>query len=139
MSKLLWTSRKRWPSGKSAISAVWTKKIPEYCPQPRGLNDFSTVEAKCKKIGVHCSDLVFYHANLGPTNIIVEFEPRTRSVGIIDFEMARYLPRQWVQTKFWISSGMNLSDAESPTRWRADVQQLLGKEGFEDYSEDYML
>jgi len=35
-----------------------------------------------------CSDLVFSHADLGPTNIIVEVNPRTGAVGVTDFEIA---------------------------------------------------
>jgi aminoglycoside phosphotransferase len=62
-----------------------------------------------------CSDLVFYHADMGLTNIVVENEPKTRAIGVIDLEIAGYLPRDWVRTKFRVSSGMNLSDSDDPT------------------------
>ena len=87
-----------------------------------------------------CSDLVFCHADLGPTNIIVEDEPQTGKIGVIDFEIAGYLPRDWVRTKFRISSGMNLTPlaSDDQTWLRSKVQKLLGEEGFKDFSKAYM-
>jgi predicted unusual protein kinase regulating ubiquinone biosynthesis (AarF/ABC1/UbiB family) len=85
-----------------------------------------------------CSDLVFYHADMGPTNIIVEDEPKTEALGVIDFEIAGYLPRDWVRTEFRVSSGMNLSDSDDPTWLRSEIQKLLGKEDFRDFASAYM-
>jgi hypothetical protein len=75
---------------------------------------------------------------MGPTNIIVEDEPKTGALGVIDFEIAGYLPWDWVRTKFWVSSGMNLSDSDDPTCLRSEIQKLLGKEGFRDFASAYM-
>jgi hypothetical protein len=75
---------------------------------------------------------------MGPTNIIVEDKPNTGAIGVIDFEVAGYLPRDWVRTKFRLSPGMNLSDKDNPTWLRSEVQKLLGKEGFKDFSSAYI-
>jgi hypothetical protein len=96
-------------------------------------------------MGMVCSDLVFYYADLGPGNIIIiEDSPTSEdsssegSIGIIDFEVAGYLPRGWVRTKFRLSSGMNLSAGDEPGRWRSEVQKMLGQESFEDYSAQHV-
>lgn len=63
-------------------------------------DDYSTLQAGCEAIGMDCSSFCFYHADLGPTNIIVEDEPNFGNVGIIDFEISGYFPRSWIRTKF---------------------------------------
>jgi len=87
-----------------------------------------------------CSSFCFYHADLGPTNIIVENKPNSGEVGIIDFEISGYFPRGWIRTKFRISSGMDLSASatNNQTWWRAEVQKALGANGFEDYSQAWI-
>jgi predicted unusual protein kinase regulating ubiquinone biosynthesis (AarF/ABC1/UbiB family) len=60
-------------------------------------------------MGIDCLNFVFNHADLRPTNIIVENKLNSGKVGIIDFEIAGYFPQSWIRTKFWISSGMDLS------------------------------
>ena len=66
--------------------------IPEYFLA--GANDdFSVLRAGCETIGMDCSSFVFYHADLGPTNIIVEDQPNSGKIGIIDFEISGYFPR----------------------------------------------
>ena len=122
------------------IGGVDNQNIPEYYLRQRGATGFDTIKTTCEEIGMDCSDLVFYHADLGPTNIIVEDNPNTGSVSIIDFEIAGYLPRIWVRTKFRLSSGMNLTSSavDNRTVWRLAVQQLLEKEGFGDCAEAYM-
>ncbi|KAJ8109196.1 hypothetical protein OPT61_g7639 [Boeremia exigua] len=73
-------------------------------------------------------------------NIIVEDEPTTGEIRIIDFKIAGYLPRGWIRTKFRLSTGMNLSASASnhPTWWRAEVQKALGAHRFEDYTDALM-
>ena len=87
-----------------------------------------------------CSSYVFYHADLGPGNIIVENKPETGAIGIIDWEIADYFPRGWVRTKFRISRGTNLEDdvSEQPTWWRSEIQKMLGEHGFEDYTQAWI-
>jgi hypothetical protein len=82
--------------------------------------------------------LVFYYADMGPTNVTVENEPKTGALGVIDFEITGHLPRDRVRTKFRVSSGMNLSDSDDPTWLRSEAQKLLGKGGFRDFASEYM-
>jgi aminoglycoside phosphotransferase len=92
----------------------------------------------CREMGMDCSEFVFYHADLGPGNIIVESAPKTGSVGIIDWELAGFFPRGWIRTKFRISRGLNLPDSVNDKHWwRSEVQKLLGKHGFEDFSSQW--
>lgn len=113
------------------------QNIPErYLLKSSGPEDFSSanLQAACEAMGMDCSNFVFSHADLGPTNIIVEDESNSGKVGIIDFEIAGYFPRSWIRTKFRISSGMDLSPlaADNPHWWRAKVQRALGTNGFDD-------
>jgi hypothetical protein len=131
----------QWKSG--VFGGVDGQYIPEDYLLPRSRHDYGALEASCRDIGMECSDLVFYHADLGPGNIIIEdspseYRPSEGSIGIIDFEIAGYLPRGWVRTKFRLSSGINLSAGDEPTRWRSEVQKMLGQEDFEDYSAQHM-
>lgn len=121
----------QWRGNK--LGGVDGQHVPEYflIPPPGG-DDFDRIPAGCKAIGVGVSDLVFYHADLGPTNLIIEDEPSTGRIGIIDFEIAGYLPRGWVRTKFRLSSGMDLSSTIEPKWWRSEMQKALGTKGFED-------
>lgn len=120
------------------FGGVDNQNIPEYYLQRRGSDGFSSLKSSCEEIGMDCSDLAFYHADLGPTNIIIQDKPKSGAIGVIDFEIAGYLPRDWIRTKFRLSSGMNLSESDNPTWLRAEVQKLLGKEGFRDFSSAYM-
>ncbi|OKO98237.1 hypothetical protein PENSUB_9335 [Penicillium subrubescens] len=58
----------------------------------------------CTEMSMDVSTFVFYHCDLGPTNILVDVS--TGSLGIIDWEIAGYVPVEWVRTKFRLSSGM---------------------------------
>jgi hypothetical protein len=86
----------------------------------------------CAEMFMDVSTLVFYHCDLGPTNILVDVG--TGSLGIIDWEIAVYFPVEWVRTKFRLSAGMNLSfgDEDSRGDWRRRVAKRLGKMGYRD-------
>ncbi|KAI3324255.1 hypothetical protein HD806DRAFT_63569 [Xylariaceae sp. AK1471] len=123
------------------VSGVDKQHVSEFfLVTPPGSDNFSLVPAGCEAIGMDCSSVVFYHADLGPTNIIVEDEPKSGKLGIIDFEIAGYFPRGWIRTKIRLSSGMDLSASAStcPTWWRSEVQKALGARGFEDFSQAWM-
>lgn len=91
----------------------------------------------CELMGMDCSKFVFYHADLGPGNIIVENTPETGVIGIIDWEIAGFFPRGWIRTKFRMSSGMDLPDSEKPLEWRSGVQKLLGVHGYKKYASEF--
>lgn len=90
----------------------------------------------CKELGMDCSTFVFYHCDLGPGNIIVS----GRSIGIIDWETAGFVPKEWIGTKFRVSSGMDLpnSDQDARVDWRRRVQRQLEKEGFAEIALQWM-
>lgn len=86
----------------------------------------------CTQMSMDVSTLVFYHCDLGPTNLLVDAS--TGSLGIIDWELAGYVPIEWVRTKFRLSAGMdfNHGDEDSKKDWRRRVAQHLGKMGYSD-------
>ncbi|KAL3489540.1 hypothetical protein BJX62DRAFT_208946 [Aspergillus germanicus] len=102
------------------LAGVDGKHIPEsYLIQNGAEENFNpqNLIKGCREMGMDCSEFVFYHADLGPGNIIVEDTPRTGGVGIIDWELAGFFPRGWVRN--W---------------WRSEAQKLLCEHGFEDFS-----
>lgn len=125
------------------IGGVDGRLLPEYFLASSDGN-FSLVRQRCEALGMDCSsNPVFYHADLGPTNIIVEEDgPTSGRVGIIDFECAGFFPREWIRTKFRISSGLDLTslkdDDVSATQWRWRVQKALEAAGFEDCVQSYV-
>lgn len=86
----------------------------------------------CAEMSMDVSTLVFYHCDLGPTNLLVDVS--TGSLGIIDWELAGYVPIEWVRTKFRISGGMDFDyeDEDSKKDWRRKVAQHLEKMGYSD-------
>ncbi|KAI0554356.1 kinase-like domain-containing protein [Xylaria curta] len=95
----------------------------------------------CKEMGMNCSSLVFYHCDLGPGNILLD--ESDGSIGIIDWETAGYVPKEWIRTKFRCSSGMDLSErvGEKAPRsdWRRRVSQELARLGFSDVVENWLV
>ncbi len=85
-----------------------------------------------------CSTFTFYHCDLGPGNIIVSLAEG--SIGIIDWETAGFVPKEWIRTKFCVSSGMDLPEGDQDSRvdWRRRVQRELEKEGFPEIAERWM-
>lgn len=60
------------------------------------------------------STFVFYHCDLGPTNLLVDTS--TGSLGIIDWELAGYNPIEWVRTKFRLSAGMDFNRGDDDSK-----------------------
>jgi hypothetical protein len=90
--------------------------------------------AHCTKMGMDITKPVFYHCDLGPTNILVDPANNPCALGIIDWETAGYVPREWVRTKFHLSSGMDFPDGDESGKsdWRRLVARKLGELGFEE-------
>jgi aminoglycoside phosphotransferase len=132
----------QWQADDSIISGVDGQYLSDRYLTPRaGLptkKDFSpgTLLNNCKDVGMDCSTLVFYHCDLGPGNIIVD--PTKGSIGIIDWETAGFVPREWIRTKFRVSGGMDLP-GDDRVDWRKRVQIELGKEGFLDVAHKWSL
>ncbi len=97
---------------------------------PRNLLD------NCKALGMDCSILSLYHCDLGPGNILVAGQ----SIGIIDWEMAGFVPKEWIRTNFCVQGGMDLPYDEEELRvdWRRRVQRQLQKDGFTEIADKWI-
>jgi hypothetical protein len=74
-----------------------------------------------------------------PGNIIVDIE--SKGLGIIDWEIVGYLPREWVRTKFHLSSGMDfpdVKDEDAKSDWRAFVARRLAEMGFQEVIDGWL-
>ncbi len=94
-----------------------------------------SLQRSCAEMGMDCSALVFYHCDLGPTNILVDVA--TCSIGIIDWETAGFVPVEWIQTKFRVSAGMDLSGGDT-VDWRRRVSRHLDRAGYDDVADAFM-
>ncbi|KAK5723682.1 hypothetical protein LTR15_005381 [Elasticomyces elasticus] len=92
----------------------------------------------CRTLGMDCSRLVFCHCDLGPGNLIVTLTEGV--VGIIDWETAGFVPKEWIRTKFRVSSGLNLAgdDQDCAVDWRVRVQRQLGEVGYKEVANQWM-
>ena len=104
---------------------------------PRNLSP-ANLQKHCEEIGMDCSAFVFYHCDLGAGNVLVDVADG--SISIIDWEIAGFVPKVWIRTKFRVSSGLDLPSADFDTRteWRRRVQRHMEKEGFPDIVEPFM-
>lgn len=72
----------------------------------------------------------FYHADLGPTNIMISGDEGIITA-IIDWESAAYYPRFWITTKPVVSSVYWLDCAtDEPRLWSELLGKALEVEGF---------
>ncbi|KAK2047208.1 hypothetical protein LZ31DRAFT_551537 [Colletotrichum somersetense] len=90
--------------------------------------------------------LEYLHEPTRPELIIVDLArnrtDKESSIGIIDWEMAGFVPRAWIRTKFCICGAMNLdfpghTDEDGMSErveWRRRVQRKLEEEGSRDIS-----
>ncbi|KAI0202323.1 hypothetical protein F4808DRAFT_468463 [Astrocystis sublimbata] len=124
-----------------SISGVDGKQLADrYFIKSREMNfDPDNLLKNCKEVGMNCSSFHFYHCDLGSGNIL--YDEEDGSIGIIDWETAGYVPKEWIRTKFRCSSGLDLperagSDIPS-TDWRRRVSQELEKLGFSDVVHDW--
>ena len=85
----------------------------------------------CTEMSMDLSNLALYDCDLSPTNLIVN--PLTGSLGIIDWELAGYVPVEWVRRKFRLSARMDLThgDEVSKSDWGRRVAQHFRKDGFQ--------
>ncbi|KAF4470695.1 kinase-like domain [Fusarium albosuccineum] len=99
-----------------------------------------TLLGNCAQLGMSSTLFHFSHNDLAPGNIIID-PNKKRLVGIIDWEMAGYVPREWISTKFGVSWGLDLEmmnvSGLSEADWRHRVHQALKEEGFSDVSDGW--
>ncbi|KAK8050294.1 hypothetical protein PG994_012024 [Apiospora phragmitis] len=88
--------------------------------------------AASKEMGINCS-VPFHlcHCDLGPGNILVDVNDR--SIGIIDWETADFIPWEWIRTKFRLSAGLDLPwRDDSRLEYKRRVGVKMGGLGFPD-------
>lgn len=99
------------PADRSSICGVDGDSLSERYLCGRNLDCSPQILRKTYLgLGMDCSALVFYHCDLGLSNILVD--PVNGIIAIIDWEIAGFVPREWIRTKFRVSSGMNLSTGD---------------------------
>lgn len=123
------------PAPGISISGVDDRFLSERYLCGRELDCSPTnLRKSCLELGMDCSTLVFYHCDLGPSNIMVDLQ--TDNIGIIDWETAGFVPREWIRTKFRVSSGMDLSTGEG-VDWRKRVMLHMGQLGYTDVADAF--
>ncbi|KAK1976741.1 kinase-like domain-containing protein [Colletotrichum cereale] len=83
------------------------------------------------------STFVFFHCDLGPGNLIIDSDG---SLGIIDWEMAGFVPKEWIRTRFCISGGLDLPGTDDDERvdWRRRVGRRLSTRGYHEIADQWM-
>ncbi|TKW54916.1 hypothetical protein CTA1_503 [Colletotrichum tanaceti] len=119
----------------TSISGVDGGVLSELYLEADGDCSPQTLRKTSLALGMDCSRLVFYHCDMGPTNFL--FDPVDHSAGVIDWEMAGFVPLEWVRTKYRVSAGFNLCGGDQ-LDYRRRVQACLGEEGFTDVSSAFM-
>jgi hypothetical protein len=110
---------------------------PSWKPQTLGPYTSDQLRAYLSENSVfdgHISSFKFYHADLGPSNVIVKEDGSI--IGIIDWESAAFYPTFWLGTKPLVSAGFYL---QSPERraWAILLANALEREGLASDIEIY--
>lgn len=104
----------------------------------------SLMRQNCAQAGLDTSQLVFYHCDLTPGNVLIDFNPEGHlAIGIIDWECAGFVPADWVRTKVVVGPAFDFEFPEDSTEeqrrdWRERLQVGLKDEGFEDVSDSFL-
>ena len=107
---------------------------PSWMPRTLGPFSLEAIRAYMAKISTEAAPEIgpqfyFYHADLGPTNIMVSADGHV--TGIIDWESAAYYPQFWVATKpvfsgsFWLEC-----ETDEPKLWGQLLGQALETKGY---------
>ncbi|KAJ0147052.1 40S ribosomal protein S16 [Fusarium oxysporum f. sp. albedinis] len=81
-----------------SVCGVDGKPLSDLCLRRRGI----------------CSKFLFCHCDLYSVNIIVNTPDS--SLGLIDWETADFLIREWIRTKFRVSGGLDLPGYDHDSR-----------------------
>ncbi|KAH7113060.1 kinase-like domain-containing protein [Dactylonectria macrodidyma] len=121
-----------------AITGVDGRQLPDNwlhsSPTPYDFRP-ETLRENCTQLGMRTSTsstFVFCHNDLGPGNIVIN---SGQVVGIIDWEIAGYVPCEWIRTKFSVGWGMDFNWDNDPSEWRLRVEYQLRRKGFPEVTE----
>ncbi|KAK6819449.1 hypothetical protein PG987_015932 [Apiospora arundinis] len=134
-----------WPSMNEEMKNRCVNRVIEACKERlsgraggRSYTNDDLVAAS-KEMGMNCYvPFHFYHCDLGPGNILVDVKEgdddgRSISNGIIDWEIAGFVPWEWIMTKFRVSAGLDLPwQGDSRLEYRRRVRLKMGELGFPD-------
>ncbi|KAH9221682.1 hypothetical protein DL95DRAFT_355778 [Leptodontidium sp. 2 PMI_412] len=113
---------------------------PSWIPRPIGPFSSESLASHLSTIApgsrLDVGDLFyFYHADLGPTNIMVLEGTIT---GILDWESAAYYPKFWIATKPRLSAGFYLQkDRNDRKAWSNMLSDILKASGFLQNIDEY--
>ncbi|ORY60132.1 uncharacterized protein BCR38DRAFT_444072 [Pseudomassariella vexata] len=97
--------------------------------------DMSDMHANCRMLNLDVeSSFCLFHEDLGPTNVIIN--PQSRAIGIIDWQAADYVPREWIGIAFARALAM-VQDPPFPEGYESNdyakrVWEALQRRGFGD-------
>lgn len=92
-----------------SVCGIDGKPLSDLCLRRRGMSDDcspATLLRNFKELGMSCSKFMFCHCDLYSVNIIVNTPDS--SLGLIDWETADCLTREWIRTKFRVSGSPDL-------------------------------
>lgn len=82
--------------------------------------------SRCPVLAGYIDSFSFYHADLGPTNIIVSKDGSV--AGVLDWESAAYYPKFWLGTKPLVSAGFQVPGPEKKA-WAHLLARSLENKG----------
>lgn len=105
------------------------------------------LKKNCEALGMDCSTFIFAHCDLGPYNLLFDLQENT--ISVIDWEIAGFVPRDWIRTKTRVSPGLDLDynkeDFPDPetlhiksTEWRALLDKVLAERGYQEFASTFM-
>tara|TARA_R110002003_G_scaffold657_3_gene21049 strand:+ start:5675 stop:6337 length:663 start_codon:yes stop_codon:yes gene_type:complete len=112
------------------LAALPPASHPSWKPQtlgPLSSTELQSILSRFTDFEGHVGTFNFYHADLGPKNILVA---RDGSIaGVIDWESAAYYPRFWLGTQPLVSSGFHIPGKEGKA-WPHHLARSLESKGF---------
>lgn len=100
----------------------------------------------CEQLGMDCSKpFVFAHNGITGHEVIVntDGQGKTSVVGLMNWEMAGYVPLEWIRTKFASSWGLNFAWPDVPgghpseRELRELLDKMMGEKGLPDVTRAY--
>lgn len=97
--------------------------------------DMPDILANCKTLSLDVeSPFCLFHGDLGPTNVLIDIQKET--IGIIDWQSAEYVPKEWIGINFARAVAM-VQDPPIPDTYKSNdyaqrVWEALQRLGFSD-------
>ncbi|CAG8976234.1 hypothetical protein HYALB_00012001 [Hymenoscyphus albidus] len=158
------TLEKAWPNMEEETNQVCVRRVVDICKElaqrennkicgvdggdlsenwmkpPQAPDGYSheMLLAYCKEVEMNCDSFVLHHCDMGPTNVIIDLTEGCK-VGLVDWEVTGFVPKEWIRTKFCVCWAMNFDfpsdDVKKSMDWRQRVQLDLERQGFLEVAE----